>query len=198
MLAFLLALLPKLPAFNIFNPMVGIMALLTPTFAFVKKWWRFIVPVLLIATNCATIYEWRNTNLALTAEKAAHTRDINTFRTAQATANAAAEQIRQNLLKESKANADQADAQYATLLSQYRTNLLRYQANQSSPSPTQYYQLPATGSSTGPSTGTVVSPPPIAFSNAPVTISIDDANICAVNTARLQAVHDWALNQPKG
>lgn len=188
MLASLLAALAKIPSFIAYLQWGAI-------FANVKKYWRFYLPAVLVALNLFTGWRLDQTNKALTTEKAAHTRDVNSFRTAAAEATRIANQIRQNLLKESTDRAKQADASYASLLGQYRTNLLRYQANQSASSTTYSYQLPTPQSSDGPSTSAVV--PPAATLSGFLAITVEDADVCAVNTARLVAVHDWAIGLPK-
>lgn len=74
-------------------------------------------------------------------------------------------------------NAKAADGRYAELLAQYNANLVRYkQMSASSRS-----QAPAPQSGNGPS------------ENSGIYISVRDAEICTENTARLVAVHDWAL-----
>lgn len=187
MLAWLLALLPKLAMFNF----AGILPALGGVAANIKANWRYYLPVLLVCVQLGTLYEWKHTHDQLIAEQVSHKNDNATFKNAQADANAKAQQIKQTLQKESKANADQADARYATLLVQYRSNLLRYQANQSITSGPYNYQLPTAESSNGPGSGSDLP------SNT-IHITLDDAGVCAINTARLQAVHDWAVNPPKG
>lgn len=83
-----------------------------------------------------------------------------------------------------KANA--ADARYADLIAQYRANSLHYSAAQSA---TGHANLPATGqtaeSANGPG-GLAIVP------QGNVLIPQADVLICADNTARLQAAHEWA------
>lgn len=186
----LLGLLSKLPGLL---TGINIGAMVTPVVDSVKKYWMFYLPVLLIALNCGTLYEWNHTSALLKTEKAAHSTDIANFKKAQADANTAAQAEKTRLDKESKASATKADAQYSTLLGQYRINLLRYQANQSGTKPTVNYQLPTPSSGYGPGAGTIISDVP----GGVLSISLDDANICAINTARLSAVHDWAISLPK-
>lgn len=143
----------------------------------------------LLLTNLLFFYEWRNTNTNLIKEKAAHTKDIQDFRTAQIVANAKAVAVQAALKKESQADADQADANYSGLFAKYRANLVRYSTNQSATKQSDHYQLPTAQGSDRPSQSTEL--PKV------ITITGDDAEICAVNTARLQAVHDWALDLPK-
>ena len=84
--------------------------------------------------------------------------------------------------------ADDADARYADLSAQYRTIGLRYAAAQSAAGRAN---LPATAEGTesanGPS-GPAVVP------SGDILIPQADALICADNTARLQAAHEWAVS----
>lgn len=185
MLASVLAFLSKLGMIN-FGMITPI---LNPIGSFIKKYWMYLLPVLLIGINCGTLYEWQKTQGQLKTEKAAHQLDVTTFKNAQAEANKKADAERDRLNKESKASATKADANYSDLLVKYRANLVRYQANQNSGSQSYSYQLPTAPSSDGPGASTDLPPG--------VRISIDDANVCAINTARLTAVHDWAIGLPK-
>lgn len=152
------------------------------------KWYAWVIGVL-AASNLFTYAEWRHTSALLHIEKSVHAQDISNFRTAQATADAAAQAEKTVLLQESKTNAAKADASYSALLTQYHTNLLRYSTHQGATKQADSDQLSTTKGSDGPSEST----------NLPSTINIssDDAQVCAVNTARLQAVHDWAVSLPK-
>lgn len=195
MWVWLLALLPKIPGLlagpvSQFVTGINIGQVLSTVggiFQGALKYWRFILPVLLLLINAGAVYEWSNAHAALVAEQANHKADILAFTKAQADATAQANAERDVLKKEAKANADQADASYSTLLSKYKSSLLRYQARAAASGTGQASdsQLPPAQSPDGPGTG------------AQVSISVDDANVCAVNTARLQAAHDWALNPPK-
>jgi len=152
------------------------------------KWYVWVIGAL-SATNLFTYEMWQHDSHALKNEKAAHVQDINNFKAAQATANAVAEATRTTLITESKANAAKADANYASLLTQYRASLLRYRTDTGSGSQADHNQLPATEGSNGPS--------PSPQLPETLTISGADADICAVNTARLVAVHDWAISLPR-
>ena len=147
-------------------------------------WFLWLIGTLLV-TNGFTAWEWRSTDANLVRERAAHAADIASFKNAQAIASAKADAERAAIQKESKANADQADANYSGLLAQYHASLLRYaQANSGAGQPGNH-QLPAPKGTDGPSTGTQLP--------ATITISGYDAEICAENTARLEAAHDWAM-----
>lgn len=153
----------------------------------IKYWYLWIIG-LLLAANGLTGWQLKHTTAALKTEVAAHIKDINDFKTAQAEANTKAQAITDTLTKRSKDDATKADANYSNLLTQYRSNLLRYSASKGGTSQPGNNQLPTAQGGNGPSDGTQLSS---------ITISQDDAGICAVNTARLQAVHDWAIGLPK-
>lgn len=153
------------------------------------KYWYLWVIGLLIAAGGFTGWQLKHTRDALKQETAAHIKDITDFKTAQADANAKAVEIQATLTKRSKDDATKADANYSDLLTQYRTNLLRYRANQGVAGKASNNQLSATQSGNGPGASTELS--------KWLTISQEDAGVCAVNTARLQAVHDWAVSLPK-
>lgn len=151
------------------------------------KWYYWVIGALAASTLIANL-GWTHTSKALKQERTIHAQDIANFKTAQTLANQMAEVQRTQLIQESKVNAAKADASYATLLTQYRASLVRYRANIGSGSQANHNQLSTPQGGNGPSTS-----PQLLES---ITISLPDADICAVNTARLQAVHDWATSLP--
>lgn len=153
------------------------------------KWYYYVIGVLAASTLIANV-GWNHTSKALKQERTVHAQDISNFKTAQSLSNSLAEAQRTQLLQESKANAAKADASYATLLTQYRASLVRYHAHYGSTVQAPNSELPATQGGNGPSAG-----PQLPTDE--ITISLPDADICAVNTARLQAVHDWATSLPR-
>lgn len=192
----LLALLGKIPAtaislfsgVNVGGIFTGIGNFFSGLIKNIETHWQLWLVGLLIAGNIFTAWGWNHTTTALTKEKAAHAADIASFKSAQAIADQKAQIIKQTLQKEAKANADQADASYSNLLTKYHANLVHY-ANQSGSQRSSNSELPATQGGNGPSSDTDLP--------KELMISGDDAQICAVNTARLVAVHDWAVNLPK-
>lgn len=152
---------------------------------FILKYPFQILTVVFLATTIICGTGWSNTSGKLGDERAAHKADVTAFKTAQKEANDKAEATKQKLLKDAEINAKKADTNYANLLGKYNASILRYKANQSVSKPTNSDQLPSTEGSDGPSSSTFIS------------IPIGDAQVCAVNTARLQAVHDWAISQPQ-
>lgn len=188
----LITLLSKVPSTTIslltginFNAIGKTLSLLGQN---IIKYWYLWTIGLLICINLFTSWEWHRTADALVREKASHQKDIQDFKTAQTIANVKADAIRTALKKESQAHAEQADANYTGLLVKYHASLVRY-AHKSSPKQSDNYQLPTTQSSDR--SGTSSDLPPT------IIITGEDAQVCAVNTARLQAVHDWAINLPK-
>lgn len=155
----------------------------------IVTYWKIWLIVLLIVGNGFFAWEWRHTDAALVKEKAAHAADIQNFKTAQTLADAKAQAERIALQKESKANADQADANYTGLAAKYHASLLRYAQTTSGGKGPGNNQLPTTQGTDGPSPSTDLP--------ATLTITGSDAQICADNTARLQTAHDWALSLPK-
>lgn len=178
--------LPEIAAFGTAAVAVGLLV-----WEHLKAYWQFWVPAILIVLNIFAFHGWENEHTLLIKEQVAHKADTATFAKDQADANALAQSEKKVLLQESKANADQADAKYSTLLASYHANLLRYKASQSGSPATQHYQLPTPQGSDGPSQGSQLP------GGTTVTITLDDAGVCAENTARLQAVHDWAVDLPK-
>lgn len=152
------------------------------------KWYVWALGVLTLS-NLFTYAEWQHTSHALKQERTVHAQDIANFKATQVAANMIANAQRQSLLTESKANAAKADADYSTLLTRYHASLVRYGTHQGHASQPDNHQLPATQGGNGPGTSADVP--------STITISGNDAQICAVNTARLQSVHDWAISLPR-
>lgn len=151
--------------------------------------WKAIL-IGLISLGCiGLVWDVQHTSELLKKERIAHAADISTFKAVQLTADNNAKAIAAKLQQESKASADQADANYSNLLAKYQSSLVRYSTNQGNTKPANSNQLPPTQGGNGPSTGTIVP--------QSIMITENDADICSVNTARLVAVHDWAIGLPK-
>ena len=145
--------------------------------------WYIILALTL--TSVVSGLGWSSTYKTLTKERAQHELVVQQFKATQKDANAKAEAKRVELEKEGIENAKKADQRYSSLLSEYRANLVRFKANQGSRSRPNSDQLQPTQGGNGPSGSTEL-----------LEITMDDAQICAVNTARLQAVREWALDPP--
>jgi hypothetical protein len=170
-----------LPFGSIFS---GVGTFLKALFANIVKYWYVWLIALLLSSNGFTYWRWQVNHALYTKEVAALNAQAASFKNAQAVANAQANAERATLQKESKADADQADANYTALYNEYRANLLRYSAGQSGSQSGGNNQLQPAQGGNGPSTDTNIS------------ITQSDANICAVNTARLVAVQEWATTLP--
>lgn len=127
---------------------------------------------------------WYVSNLKLDAERKGRKADTQKYVAAQAQATVLAYQQKIAQEQKDRQRADQADAAYANLLSKYNASLLRYASAQGSAHPPSMSKPPSNAQgSDGPSGDSFVS------------IPMNDARICAVNTARLQALHDWAISK---
>lgn len=155
----------------------------------IVKYWQYWLIGILFLANGFTGYELKVTRDHLKTEVAAHVKDITDFKNAQADADKAAEALKITLTKESKADADKADTNYDTLLAKYRSSLLRFSSGQGNTGAGGNSQLSTTQGGDGPGADTELP--------KSLTITGEDAGICAVNTARLVAVHDWAVSLPK-
>ena len=175
----------NLPFGSIFS---GIGSFLKALIANIIKYWYVWLIVLLLSSNGFTYWRWQVDHTAYLKEVAAFNAQAASFKNAQAVANAQAIAERNVLQKESKADADQADANYSSLLAEYHASLLRYSASQGGPSSSGNNQLQPSQGSNGPSSGSELP--------TEITISGADAQICAVNTARLVAVQKWATTLP--
>lgn len=154
----------------------------------VKTYWKAWLIGLLIVLQVGTGYGFYHEHGKYVNEVSAHKADNAKFVAAQKAADLNAQNIKKQLQTESKAASHEADTNYSSLLSKYNASLLRYataaKGGVQGPSDSQ---LPTTGGIDGPGTD----------ADLPATLTITgvDAKVCAVNTARLQASHDWALQQ---
>lgn len=154
-----------------------------------SSWYVIAVLTLtLLVSSCG----WQNAHKSLTRERAAHNQTIQTFTDAQAEANRKAEAKRKELETTANENAKQADTKYASLYDQYESNLLRFKASQSDLIRSYRSLIQATKSGHRPSGSADV----LDGQTPELIITLADGRICAVNTARLQAVREWALGPP--
>jgi hypothetical protein len=178
------------PLIVLLNSIGPLLSNIAPVFQsslpFFEKYWKQCLVGLLVSTLTLTSYEWRHTSDKLNIERAAHAADIKAYKAAQDAANKQAKDLKADLLNKAKDEAIKADKNYSNLLATYRANLLRLQTTQGN-----IRAASGSGSSNttqiadGSSTNTEVS--------STITITMDDAQICAINTARLQAAHNWAV-----
>lgn len=148
----------------------------------------WVVSALLAVGLVLMAFGWNGTHNTLVKERAAHESVVQSFKDAQLEADKKAEAKRLELEKKATKDAQEADKRYSGLLAEYRSNLLRFKANQSGGSRPNSNYDEATSSGPGPGQSTELP-------SGELIISMKDAEICAINTARLQAVRDWALAQ---
>lgn len=152
------------------------------------KWWLIGLLALLNVVTGMLLYNGRHD---LTVEKAAHQRDIKSYKDAQAQAEDKVKEVTEQLTEKGKQDAKTADQSYATLNAKYRSTLLRYQTlERTSSGPGSSVPVDTTKGGNGNGGDTELP--------AALTISGDDARICAVNTARLQAIQEWADTLKEG
>lgn len=105
----------------------------------------------------------------------------------QAEYTATALREKERIEQENRERAEEADRRYGTLLNEYNASIVRY-SRRAVGSPVGNSDLPSPSGSTesgdGPGTSTVLP--------NYLTIPMEDAEICAENTARLQVLHDLA------
>ncbi|WDA37875.1 hypothetical protein [Sphingobium sp. YC-XJ3] len=155
--------------------------------AFLRGNWKLLLGAGLVLLLIVQTFRLQNTQAVLEAERAGRSADRSEYRRAQAeaTANALAD-ARKKEAEDAK-KADAADARYADLSQQYRAAVLRYQAAQGS---ARQADLP---SATESPTGSNGPGGPSIVPAGSILIPQEDALICATNTARLEAVREWAL-----
>ena len=145
-----------------------------------KNWQAVIIAGLLLTTGLLDV-ELKQTHKNLVKEQASHQLDISMFKQAQQIADTNAKAQVAAMQKEYTTNAQQADINYSNLYTKYKSVLVQYSANQGAAKHVDSVpQADPAQSGNGSS------------SNPQLSVSTIDAQICAENTARLQAVHDWA------
>lgn len=152
--------------------------------------WKAWLIALLIALQVGTGYGFYHEHDKYIKEVAAHAADNAKFVAVQKTADLNEQNVKHQLQVEGKAAKNEADTNYSSLLGKYNASLMRYaQTAGGSTISAGHSQLPTSSGLDGPSTDT----------NLPAEIIVtgSDAQICAANTARLQAAHDWAIEQLK-
>ena len=160
-----------------------------------KSWYA---PIVLGLALIITSLGWADSHKTLVRERAEHAVVVQQFKDAQAEANRKAEAKRVELEKKAKEDATKADGRYNTLLTEYRSNLLRFKANQSTTVGSNRGELQTSeGTDRSGSSTDVLKRQAVGIADSSLVISMKDAEICAVNTARLQAAHDWATEYIK-
>lgn len=156
------------------------------------------VTVGLLITTIVASTGWYITGLKLDNVRNLRETDKKTYVAAQAEYTAKATREKMEKEKIDNERAAKADAAYDTLLAQYRANLRVYKSTRSAysfdnlPSAT-----PAPEGTDGPGGGSQL-PAPFYGANPKqvgdlLIIPTQDADICAINTARLLSARPWAL-----
>lgn len=144
---------------------------------------------ILAAALAASSLMWYTTSLKLEASAERVVAAENKIKQVQAECKAAAAQAEAKNLVEVKEietkyekKADEADARLTELRKQFNANLLQYASRPSGSSGTVRLS----------STSPIAASGYTASDSTEISISFEDAGICAENTARLQAVKEWA------
>jgi hypothetical protein len=143
------------------------------------------VTIGLAAAFLIASFGWYVTDIKLDTERAGRESDRLAYKAAQEEYEANALRVKMETEERNRQRADQADERYAALLGQYNASLLRYQNAQRSVSRSDLSGTPAAPESGDGPGGDTLLPEEI-------IISVDDARICAVNTARIKIVQEWA------
>lgn len=181
-LKLLSSLTPLLFTFG--NVIVGFVAV--PIFKSIQKHWvPWLIGVLLI-TNLTTGLLLYRSHEDLSTQKHKYEETVKSYKTAKEEAEDKVAEVTERLEKKAKIDAKQSDQTYAALLKRYNASLVRYKAAESLRS----------GASGGNASGAAAGGNGAGGNSelpAQLTISGDDARICAVNTAKLQSLQAWAL-----
>jgi len=150
--------------------------------------WKLIGAAFLLLALAIQTFRLSATQGALQAEKSGRRADATSY--AQAQAEAAQIALSDKMKKEAEyaAKAEQADARADDFGKRYHAAVLRYQDAQRAG---RAADLPGTAQGTESVDGPGGSPV-IPLGN--ILIPEADAFVCATNTARLQAAHEWALS----
>lgn len=153
-----------------------------------KGHWKLIIGALLLAVIGVQQLRVVGLKSSLSAERAGRKVDRLSYEKAQAQAavDAYAAKIRKET--EDAKKADAADARYTDLSQQYRAAVMRYQAAQRAAGKADLPQSPEGPASSDRPGGLAIVP------TGSILIPQADALICAENTARLEAVREWALS----
>lgn len=159
-------------------------------------WWTKIsnwVTVGLGATLLAASVGWYTTNVRLNytkselvMEKLYRKNDKLAYEKAQKDAQVKSLNKVIEVERKNAEDARKADEAYTTLLNKYHTSIVRYQASQRSTGRVDLSNTSITSSGSD-----------VTSESTRISITIDDAGICAENTARLQAVKQWAESLKK-
>jgi hypothetical protein len=158
---------------------------MTATLLFLRQHWKLAIVGGMILLLIVQTFRLQNAASELEAERLGRASDRSEYQRAQAQATASALSEKMKKEAEYAAKADDADTRYADLSGQYRATVLRYQAAQRAASGNDLPESAGTAEGSDRSGGGAV------VSVGDILIPQADALICAENTARLQAAHEW-------
>ncbi len=152
----------------------------------IRQHWKLFAWALVALLLVVQTFRLQTAVANMEAERAGRLADRSEYQRAQAEATSRALSEKMQKEAEYEAKADEADTRYADLSGQYRAAVLRYQAAQRAGGSTNMSGTSEAASGTdGPGGGAVLHVGAIMIPQA-------DALICAENTARLVAAHEWA------
>lgn len=146
----------------------------------IRKLWPYLTGILVAIAIVWTAYDKGYDQAEIKAKA-----EISQIKEASAESEALAWRQKNDLEAQYRQKATKADNDYTALNGKYQSSLLRYAgAHSARTASSSSYAVP-TVKPDGTSPDTDISK---------IVISLEDAQICAVNTARLQTAHDWALS----
>ena len=163
------------------------MNLLPFSISLLRSHWKLIAAAILLALLGVQTLRVASLKSSLSAEKAGRLADRETYKRAQmeATANAFSAKIKKEA--EDAKKADAADSRADDLAARYRALSLQYASAQRAARKADLPQSPESPASGDRPGG------PSLIPQGSILIPQADALICATNTARLEAVREWAL-----
>jgi len=162
------------------------------TLSTLRAHWKLIGAAFLLLALIIQTFRLSATEGALSAERAGRQADRASYEKAQAQATAEALSAKLKKDAENAQKAKQADSRYADLSQRYHAAVMRYQAAQGAARKADLREASESAESGDGPGGSPV------FPVGSILIPENDAFICGANTARLQAVREWAgsLDQP--
>jgi hypothetical protein len=140
----------------------------------------------LLVSNVAWYVAWDWQKDRVVAEQRSHEKTKQNYKDAQAEATIKAYEAKVKEDEDNAKKAKKADEAYSALLSKYNASILRYEASQRAASTINLSSTSTTSDGDYQSSD-----------STSISITISDAQICAENTARLMAAHEWGKTYNK-
>lgn len=135
---------------------------------------------------------WDNTSKELETQVALRAADRANYEAEQSEYEARALEEKMEIERINNERVQEAEANYESVLAGYRNSLRVYQSRESARSTSSRSDLPGPAPITEGSDGPTPDP---GVPTEYLTISYADADICAINTARVVATYNWSLTQ---